>query len=145
LYVIGFIACGEGCTEAARLLGLLGLPNDTTMARRSFGIIEDRISNKVQELTTTLLLENLVEEAWLTMEASNAHDENDFQLWRASVLNPTGMVLSKKNKYPPLMCSFDMGYGMATKEQRQQIQLAIRTYSHGWSFHLQAYLLCYQV
>jgi hypothetical protein len=34
-YVLGFM----GCTEAARLLGLLELPNDTTMEGRSFTII----------------------------------------------------------------------------------------------------------
>jgi hypothetical protein len=31
LYVLGFISIGDGCTEAPTLLGLLGLPNDTTM------------------------------------------------------------------------------------------------------------------
>jgi hypothetical protein len=30
LYVLGFMSMGDGGTEAARLLGLLGLPNDTT-------------------------------------------------------------------------------------------------------------------
>jgi hypothetical protein len=44
LYVLGFISMGDGPTEAARLLGLLGLPNDTTMESRSFGIIEERIA-----------------------------------------------------------------------------------------------------
>jgi hypothetical protein len=33
LYVLGFITCGDGGTEAARMLGLLGLPNDTTSKR----------------------------------------------------------------------------------------------------------------
>ena len=51
LYVLGFISCGDGCTEAARLLGLLGLPNDTTMETRSFGIIEDRICKHVHSVT----------------------------------------------------------------------------------------------
>jgi hypothetical protein len=36
LYVLGFVSVGDGCTEAARLLGVLGLPNDTTMESRSF-------------------------------------------------------------------------------------------------------------
>jgi hypothetical protein len=31
LYVLGFITMGDGHTEAARLLGFCGLPNDTTM------------------------------------------------------------------------------------------------------------------
>jgi hypothetical protein len=39
LYVQGFMSMGDGGTEAARLLGLLGLPNDTTMKSRSFTII----------------------------------------------------------------------------------------------------------
>jgi hypothetical protein len=45
LYVIGgFISMGDAHTEAARLLGLLGLPNDTTMKPRSFAImIEEQI------------------------------------------------------------------------------------------------------
>jgi hypothetical protein len=44
LYVLGFLSVGDRCTEAARLLGLLGLPNDTMMKSRSFTIIKDRIS-----------------------------------------------------------------------------------------------------
>jgi hypothetical protein len=36
LYVLGFISAGDGGTEAARLLGLLGLPNDTTMEQGLF-------------------------------------------------------------------------------------------------------------
>jgi hypothetical protein len=32
LYVLGFISNGNGPIEAGRLLGILGLPNDTTMA-----------------------------------------------------------------------------------------------------------------
>ena len=31
LYILSFIASGDGGTEAARLFGLLGLPNSTTM------------------------------------------------------------------------------------------------------------------
>jgi predicted RNA-binding Zn-ribbon protein involved in translation (DUF1610 family) len=43
LYVLGFISVGDAHTEAGRLLGLLGLPNDTTMMNRSFGITEERL------------------------------------------------------------------------------------------------------
>jgi hypothetical protein len=35
LYVLGFMSMGDAHTEAGRLLGLLGLPNDTTMERES--------------------------------------------------------------------------------------------------------------
>jgi hypothetical protein len=48
LYVLAFLSMGDGCSEAARLLELLGLPNDTTMESRSFTIIEDRIGPVVQ-------------------------------------------------------------------------------------------------
>jgi hypothetical protein len=42
LYVLGFISMGDGCTEGARLLALLGLPNAYTMESRTFTIIEAR-------------------------------------------------------------------------------------------------------
>ena len=44
LYVISFIASGNGGTEAARLLGMIGLPNSTIMQSRSFGNIERVLS-----------------------------------------------------------------------------------------------------
>jgi hypothetical protein len=36
LYILGFLSVGDGGAEAARILGLLGLPNDTTMESRTF-------------------------------------------------------------------------------------------------------------
>jgi hypothetical protein len=50
-----FVASRDGPTEAGRILGLLGLPNDTTMATRSFGVIEDRVITKIQELMEATL------------------------------------------------------------------------------------------
>jgi hypothetical protein len=44
LFVLAFVTMGDGCTEAARLLALLGLPNAYTMESRSFTIIEERLS-----------------------------------------------------------------------------------------------------
>jgi hypothetical protein len=43
LYVIGFLSSGDGGVEASRILGLLGLPNDTTMETRSFPKIEQAL------------------------------------------------------------------------------------------------------
>ena len=43
IYVLGLISVGDGCVEAARLCGLLSLPRDTSMEKRSFPIIEERI------------------------------------------------------------------------------------------------------
>jgi hypothetical protein len=38
-YVLGLVACGDGGAEAARILGLLGLPNDTTTFPTARGVI----------------------------------------------------------------------------------------------------------
>jgi hypothetical protein len=73
LFVLGFISSGDGGAEAARVLGLLGLPNDTTMETRTFPKIEERISAKVQKLGQDVLLDNLSEEAKLYFA-----DPNDF-------------------------------------------------------------------
>jgi hypothetical protein len=81
LYVLSFVANGDGCTEATRLLGLLGLPNDTTMQGRSFGIIEERMSPMIQSVARQILLENLKEEVQATFAAMADKDDNDFQLW----------------------------------------------------------------
>ena len=42
-YVLGFCSAGDGGAKAACVLGLLGLPNDTTMESRSFPTLEERI------------------------------------------------------------------------------------------------------
>jgi hypothetical protein len=87
LYILGFISMGDGCTEAARLLGLLGLPNDTTMKSRSFTIVEDRIGPIVCDLCNETILDNMKEEARLSMIASEIHDEHDYKLWTDSLTN----------------------------------------------------------
>jgi hypothetical protein len=104
LYVLGFVSCGDGGTEAARILGLLGLPNDTTMQSRSFNIIEDRISSKIQNFTRDLLKENLIEEVKRSTACMN-----DFDLWRQSIEKNPRIALNR-SKYPTIACSFDMGW-----------------------------------
>jgi hypothetical protein len=60
IYVLGFLSCGDGSKEAAHILGLLGLPNDTTtMETRSFNIIEERISPTLQQIGEEVLLQTL--------------------------------------------------------------------------------------
>jgi hypothetical protein len=108
LFVLGFISCGDGGVEAARVLGLMGLPNDTTMETRSFALIENRISTAIQQVTTDILLESLIEEAMLSMRNATDQDDNDFQQWKQSLYDKN-FVLSKMN-YPRLSCSFDMGW-----------------------------------
>ena len=62
LFVIAFIASGDGGTEAARILGLLGLPNSTTMQSRSFGNIETELSPIIQSHADRIIYDNLCKE-----------------------------------------------------------------------------------
>ena len=59
LYVLGLMASGDGGTEAARLLGLLGLPNSTTMQARTFGNVEKQIGPVIQEIADELIVDNI--------------------------------------------------------------------------------------
>jgi hypothetical protein len=109
LYILSFLSCGDGCTEAGRVLGLLGLPSNTTMERHSFGIIENRLSSKLQSLNDQLLEENLTEEVRLSIRRSTPHDDNnDLELWKLSIKQKN--VEFSKTRYPKVSCSFDMGW-----------------------------------
>jgi hypothetical protein len=110
-YVLGFLTSGDGGVEAARLLGVLGLPNDTTMETRSFPTIEERISPFIQQLSKDILLENLVEEARLSFP-----DENDFKLWRLALTDKT--IVLTHPKYARIDCSFDMGWQQRSSGNR---------------------------
>jgi hypothetical protein len=109
LYVTAFLSMGDGCSEAARLLELLGLPNDTTMESRSFTIIEDRIGPIIRTLTRDILTENLVEEVRLTMDKSLVQDHHDFDIWKSS-LKPDFVGPLMHAKYPQITVSFDMAW-----------------------------------
>ena len=78
LYVLGFMASGDGGTEAERLLGFLGLPNSTTMDSRSFPEIEKRIAPMIVELLEEIIEENLVKEIEMTMRAEAAKADVPF-------------------------------------------------------------------
>jgi hypothetical protein len=108
LYVLGFISLGDGPTEAGRMLGLLGLPNDTTMESRSFGIVEERLGPILRSLCEEIINENLIEEARLSMNASNSHDELDFKLWKDALDDPLAEL--PKSKMPLIDGSFDMAW-----------------------------------
>jgi hypothetical protein len=108
LYVLGFISLGDGPTEAGRLLGLLGLPNDTTMESRSFGIVEERLGPVLRSLCEEIVKENLIEEARLSMESSLTQDEFDFNLWKESLEDP--LMVLPKSKMPLIDASFDMAW-----------------------------------
>jgi hypothetical protein len=108
LYVLGFMSCGDGGTEAARILGLLGLPNDTTMQSRSFTLVEERISPILQSLARRVLLDNLIEEVRLTFEAIPNKDPRDFELWKRSLTDPLAVL--PLDKYPKIDASYDMAW-----------------------------------
>ena len=77
---------GDAHSEAGRLLGFLGLPNDTTMMNRSFGIVEERVGPFIGELCKEIITENVEEEARLLMD--NA-DYNLWKLWKAGQYDET--------------------------------------------------------
>ena len=86
IYALGIISVGDGSVEAGRLCGLLSLPRDTSMERRSFPIIEERIGPAIRELQDEILDENLTEEVRrVNAKDSTLQDENDLMLWQQSI------------------------------------------------------------
>jgi hypothetical protein len=108
LFVVATIANGVGSIEASRLLELLGLPNDTTMETRSFGMIEERLAPTIWSLHEAILFENLKEEVRLST------DESDFVLWEHSISSTNNYKLPT-NRYPQLSVSFDTGWNQSSK------------------------------
>jgi hypothetical protein len=94
LYVLGFIVSGDGGAEAGKLLGLLGLPNDTTMEKRSFRIIEERIAGGIQSLAHDILQETLFDEV-----SQSVRRPNDFDVWKQAI---EGTLVLDKEQYPKL-------------------------------------------
>jgi len=105
LYVLGMICNGDGCTEASRMLGLLGLPNDTTMDGRSFHIIEERIGPIIRQLTDEILLENLTEEVRLSTE-----HEVDYMTWKNSIDPTVATPELPKERRPKINASNDTAW-----------------------------------
>lgn len=78
LYVLAFLASGGGGTEAARLLGLLALPNDTTMESRSFTIIEGRIGYVIRELRDDITVVSAADAVhWKQADLVAEEEENE--------------------------------------------------------------------
>jgi hypothetical protein len=103
LYVLGCISVGDGHTEAGRMLGLLGLPNDSTMMNRSFGMIEDRIGPFIRKHSNKIIMENLEAEAKLSM---NEFDFNIWNMWRKDeTLGPIPI-----DRMPQIDASYDMAW-----------------------------------
>jgi hypothetical protein len=103
LYVLGLVSVGDGATEAGRLLGLMGLPNDTTMMNRSFGMIEERVGRFVRKMCDEIIKENVDAEAKLSME------EFDYNVWKMWVNDPS-LCPIPVDRLPKLDASYDMAW-----------------------------------
>jgi hypothetical protein len=98
---------GDAHREAARLLGLCGLPNDTTIKSRSFSMIEDRIGSFIRSLAEEeIITNNVIEEARLSMEADNNLDY--FETWKTALTDDT--IVLDVTKLPKLDASYDMAW-----------------------------------
>ena len=103
LYVIAFIASGDGGAEASRLLGLLGLPNSTTMQSRSFGNIEREISPVIQDYTKEIIQQNIKLE--VSLHYGDRVDSNNNKLYDLWLENKLPVEL-----WPRLDGCADMGW-----------------------------------
>jgi len=64
---LSFVQSGDGGTEAARVLGLCGLPNSTTMQSRTFGAIESTTCPVIEGITESILFSNLKAEVSIAL------------------------------------------------------------------------------
>jgi len=79
-YVLSYVACGDGPTEADRLLTFLSLPNASTMRTNTFKHIEEKCSSYIETVSKESLEKNLVEEVRRTMELLDP--SFDFDQWK---------------------------------------------------------------
>ena len=111
-YVLAFIASGDGGKEAERLLGLLDLPNLTTMSSRSFAMVEKVLSVHVIAVGKQAIHENVLEEVRLS---TLGNGEFNYGAWKEVVddFPPTGnelMALPDGCCRPWVDVSMDMGW-----------------------------------
>ena len=105
LFVLGFLTSGDGGKEASKLLGLLGLPNTTTMEKRSWPTIERSISPVIQKVTDEIMEENLhmaVEHHY--GDRTSEDGKRLFDCWKDH--HP----LLEDNEKPKINVSADMGW-----------------------------------
>ena len=135
IYVISFIASGDGPTEAEKLLGLLGMPNDTTMASTTFKKIENRIGPFIRELGEAILLENVKKEVKASVDAS------DYDQWQRSIDPTIACPPLPVERYPVVDGSFDNGW-----QQKKSGHTHDSPSGHGLIFGFKTRLpLCYEI
>lgn len=109
LYVLSFLMSGDGGKEAARVLGLLGLPNDTTMESRTFPTIERRIGPTIRLLTDEIMLENLHDEVEAVQKKQGTYNKDIFELWKRST-SANSTVDFPIGLYPEVVVSADFAW-----------------------------------
>lgn len=119
------ICNGNGPTEASRTLGVLGLPNDTTMETREFGATEDGTAPVIPSIHEDAMCENLHQEARLSVYV------NKFVLWEQSQQEESNFKLQDKD-CPEMDVSFDTGWN-----QRGQMRDSPSSHSFGCGKHMQ--------
>jgi len=62
LFVLAFLTSGDGGVEVGRACDMLGLPNSTTIAARSFNILEEPIGPVLRQHAEGIVKANLVKE-----------------------------------------------------------------------------------
>ena len=122
LCVLSFVSVGDGSTEAARLLGVLGLPNDTTMEGRSFDTIEKRIAPAMHRVTDDILRSNLEEEVKVTL-----NNDAKYLAWIYADADNGGLPVAE---YP--RCSFSYDFAWQQRGTGVVYNSNVRAWRYGW-------------
>jgi hypothetical protein len=107
LFVLGFLSVGDGGREAQRLLGLLDLPNLTSMESKTFMRIEKEIAPVIIELAENVLRDNLIAEVEASPE--DHPDGFDLEKWKKALLEGDDTNYPEK-LYPMVRAGTDMGW-----------------------------------
>ena len=104
LYVLGFLSVGDGGTEAQRVLGMLDLPNLTSMEKSTFSKIEQEVAPVIVSIAEEAMFDNLVEE----IRNSDHPEEFDIDKWKKAVAD--GDETYALHQYAKIKGSTDMGW-----------------------------------
>ena len=117
LYVLSHLSVGDGGREAEKHLSFLGLPNATTMERSTFGVIQERICPKIQELNCEIMKENLIMEveAIMMMDGNN-FDNAAFEFWKTAINNND--ICMSNAILPEIIVTADMGWQKRSSGRR---------------------------
>ena len=101
-FVMSLMACGDGGTEAARILAFLNLPNSTTMGTCTFAKIEKEMDPIIVEVAEQLLHEQLLREV---KDATKGDDNFNYEEWLEAINDDTKTYPTEK--FPRLAVTMD--------------------------------------